>query len=162
ARCSTRASSSSGRSTSPRNLRPTPQCPRSPDDSQSTGFDYYSSLVAYGPLVTTALQAAKTAADEGRSIEVIDLRSISPLDVDTVAESVQRTGRLIVTHEAPVFLGVGAEIAARITERCFFHLEAPVARVGGFTLPYPPAKLEEHFLPDVDRILDAVDRTFAA
>ncbi|MCZ9330320.1 alpha-ketoacid dehydrogenase subunit beta [Nocardia farcinica] len=121
-----------------------------------------ATLVAYGPLVTTALQAAKTAADEGRSIEVIDLRSISPLDVDTVAESVQRTGRLIVTHEAPVFLGVGAEIAARITERCFFHLEAPVARVGGFTLPYPPAKLEEHFLPDVDRILDAVDRTFAA
>ncbi|MFF2109300.1 alpha-ketoacid dehydrogenase subunit beta [Rhodococcus koreensis] len=119
-------------------------------------------VVAYGPLVTTALQAAKVAADEGRSVEVIDLRSISPLDVDTVAASVQRTGRLVVTHEAPVFLGIGAEIAARISERCFYHLEAPVARVGGFTVPYPPAKLEEHFLPDVDRILDAVDRTFTA
>ncbi|ABG95182.1 pyruvate dehydrogenase E1 component beta subunit [Rhodococcus jostii RHA1] len=121
-----------------------------------------ATVVAYGPLVTTALQAAKVAADEGRSIEVIDLRSISPLDVDTVAESVQRTGRLVITHEAPVFLGIGAEIAARISERCFYHLEAPVARVGGFTVPYPPAKLEEHFLPDVDRILDAVDRTFTA
>lgn len=121
-----------------------------------------ATLVAYGPLVTTALKAAEAASGEGRSIEVIDLRSISPLDIDTVAESVQRTGRLIVTHEAPVFLGIGAEIAARITERCFYHLEAPVARVGGFTLPYPPAKIEEHFLPDVDRILDAVDRTFTA
>ncbi|MGM5069265.1 alpha-ketoacid dehydrogenase subunit beta [Rhodococcus qingshengii] len=118
-------------------------------------------LVAYGPLVTTAVQAAKIAAEEGRSIEVIDLRSISPLDVDTVGESVRRTGRLVITHEAPVFLGIGAELAARISERCFFHLEAPVRRVGGFTLPYPPSKLEEHFLPDVDRILDAVDRTFA-
>ncbi|GGG16144.1 pyruvate dehydrogenase E1 component beta subunit [Rhodococcoides trifolii] len=119
-------------------------------------------LLTYGPLVTTALQAAKVAAAEGRSIEVVDLRSISPLDLDTVAESVTRTGRLVVTHEAPVFLGIGAEIAARITERCFFHLEAPVGRVGGFTIPYPPAKLEEFFLPDVDRILDAVDRTFIA
>lgn len=121
-----------------------------------------ATVVAYGPLVTTALQATKVAAGEGRSIEVIDLRSISPLDVDTVAASVQRTGRLVITHEAPVFLGIGAEIAARISERCFYHLEAPVARVGGFTVPYPPAKLEEHFLPDVDRILDAVDRTFTA
>ncbi|MGI5218098.1 alpha-ketoacid dehydrogenase subunit beta [Nocardia sp. CA-290969] len=121
-----------------------------------------ATLLAYGPLVTTALRAAEIAAQEGRSLEVIDLRSISPLDLDTIAESVRRTGRLVITHEAPVFLGIGAEIAARITERCFFHLEAPVERVGGFTLPYPPAKLEEHFLPDADRILDAVDRTFAA
>lgn len=121
-----------------------------------------ATLLAYGPLVTTALQSAKVAADEGRSIEVIDLRSISPLDIDTVAESVRRTGRLIITHEAPVFLGIGAEIAARINERCFYHLEAPIARVGGFTIPYPPAKLENYFLPDVDRILDAVDRTFIA
>lgn len=121
-----------------------------------------ATLLAYGPLVMTTLQSAKVAADEGRSIEVIDLRSISPLDIDTVAESVRRTGRLIIAHEAPVFLGIGAEIAARINERCFYHLEAPVARVGGFTIPYPPAKLEEYFLPDVDRILDAVDRTFTA
>lgn len=121
-----------------------------------------ATLVAYGPLVTTALQAAAVAAEEGRSIEVIDLRSISPLDIDTIAESVSRTGRLVITHEAPVFLGIGAEIAARITERCFYHLEAPVARVGGFAVPYPPAKVEKHFLPDADRILDTIDRTFTA
>ncbi len=118
-----------------------------------------SPSVAYGPLVTTALRAAEAARAEGISIEVIDLRSLSPLDMDTICESVQRTGRLVVTHEAPVFLGIGAEIAARVTERCFYHLEAPVARVGGFALPYPPAKLEEHYLPDIDRMLDAVDTT---
>lgn len=121
-----------------------------------------ATLVAYGPLVTTALQAAKEASQEGVSLEVIDLRSISPLDIDSISESVQRTGRLVIAHEAPVFLGIGAEIAARITERCFYHLEAPVIRVGGFTLPYPPAKLEAHYLPDVNRILDAVDAALAA
>jgi len=121
-----------------------------------------ATLLAYGPMVTTALRAAEVAADEGISLEVIDLRSLSPLDMNTIESSVRKTGRLIVTHEAPVFLGIGAEIAARVTERCFYHLEAPVLRVGGFTIPYPPAKLEEHFLPDVDRILDALDRSFAA
>lgn len=119
-------------------------------------------LVTYGPLVSTALAAAKIAQDEGTSIEVIDLRSLSPIDFDTIVESVTRTRRLVVAHEAPVFLGLGAEIAARITERCFYHLEAPVARVGGFAVPYPPAKLEEHYLPNPDRILDAVDRTLNA
>lgn len=121
-----------------------------------------ATVVAYGPLVTTALAAAKIAAEEGTSIEVIDLRSISPLDLDTVEASVRKTGRLIVTHEASVFMGIGAEIAARISERCFYHLQSPVLRVGGFAIPYPPAKLEEHFLPDPDRILDAVDRAIAA
>ncbi|MFC0452340.1 alpha-ketoacid dehydrogenase subunit beta [Rhodococcus jostii] len=121
-----------------------------------------ATVVAYGPLVTTALAAAKIAAAEGTSIEVIDLRSISPLDLDTVEASVRKTGRLIVTHEASVFMGIGAEIAARISERCFYHLQSPVLRVGGFAIPYPPAKLEEHFLPDPDRILDAVDRAIAA
>ncbi|MGB3697426.1 MAG: alpha-ketoacid dehydrogenase subunit beta [Gordonia sp. (in: high G+C Gram-positive bacteria)] len=116
-------------------------------------------LVVYGPLVTTGLQAAKVAAEEGRSIEVVDLRSISPLDIDTVAESVRKTRRLVIAHEAPVFMGVGAEIAARVMTECFYHLEAPIQRVGGFAMPYPPAKLEQHFLPDVDRILDAVDRS---
>jgi 2-oxoisovalerate dehydrogenase E1 component beta subunit len=101
------------------------------------------------------------AADEGISLEVIDLRSLSPIDFDTIEASVRKTGRLIVAHEASVFLGLGSEIAARISERCFFHLEAPVLRVGGFSIPYPPAKLEEHFLPDADRILDAVDRSLA-
>ncbi len=118
-------------------------------------------IATYGPLVATAVAAAGVAAEEGVSLEVIDLRSLSPLDFDSVEAAVRRTGRLVVVHEASVFLGLGAEIAARITERCFYHLEAPVLRVGGFATPYPAAKLEEHYLPDVDRILDAVDRSLA-
>jgi pyruvate dehydrogenase E1 component beta subunit len=118
-------------------------------------------VAAFGPMVKTALEAAKAAEDEGRSLEVVDLRSLSPLDVDTLAASVEKTGRLVVVHEAPTFLGMGAEIAARVTERCFYHLEAPVLRVGGFNLPYPPSKLEEEYLPDLDRVLDAVDRSLA-
>ncbi|TQN28805.1 pyruvate dehydrogenase E1 component beta subunit [Haloactinospora alba] len=116
-------------------------------------------IVAYGPMVKTALQAAE--ADTERSIEVVDLRSLSPIDYDTVAESVRRTGRLVVTHEAPVNHGLGAEIAAQVTENCFYHLEAPVVRVGGFDTPYPQSRLEEHYLPDLDRVLDGVDRAFA-
>jgi pyruvate dehydrogenase E1 component beta subunit len=118
-------------------------------------------LAAYGPTVKTCLDAASVAAEEGRSIEVVDLRTLSPLDVDTLAASVEKTGRLVVVHEASTFLGVGAEVAARISERCFLHLEAPVIRVGGFNLPYPPSKLEEDFLPDLDRVLDGVDRSLA-
>ncbi|MGB2947972.1 MAG: alpha-ketoacid dehydrogenase subunit beta [Rhodococcus sp. (in: high G+C Gram-positive bacteria)] len=118
-----------------------------------------ATVLAYGPLVATALQAADIAAGEGRSLEVIDLRSLSPLDMDTIAASVRKTGRLVITHEAATFMGIGAEIAARVQDQCFYSLEAPVQRVGGFTVPYPPAKLEEYFLPDADRILDAVDRT---
>lgn len=121
-----------------------------------------ATVVAYGGTVATALTAAKIAAEEGHSLEVIDLRSLSPLDVDTIAESVDKTGRLIVVHEAPVFAGLGAEIAARVTERCFYQLEAPVLRVGGYDIPYPPAKLEKHHLPDPDRILAAVDRCLSA
>ena len=118
-------------------------------------------LAAYGPMVRTALEAATAAAEEGRSLEVVDLRSLSPLDTDTVRESVRKTGRLVVVHEAPVFLGMGAEIAARISEACFYTLEAPVLRVGGYSTPYPPSRLEEHYLPDLDRVLDAVDRSLA-
>ncbi|GAA2384511.1 alpha-ketoacid dehydrogenase subunit beta [Streptomyces glaucosporus] len=118
-------------------------------------------LVAYGPMVKTCLEAAAAAEEEGKSLEVVDLRSISPLDFDTVQESVERTGRLVVVHEAPVFFGSGAELAARITERCFYHLEAPVLRVGGFHAPYPPARLEEEYLPNLDRVLEAVDRALA-
>jgi pyruvate dehydrogenase E1 component beta subunit len=92
---------------------------------------------------------------------VIDLRSLSPLDMATIAASVSRTGRCVVAHEAPVYAGLGAEIAARVTEECFYHLESPVLRAGGFAIPYPPARTEDHYLPDLDRILDAVDRTFA-
>ncbi|MGW5570229.1 alpha-ketoacid dehydrogenase subunit beta [Nocardia thailandica] len=119
-------------------------------------------VAAYGGTVATALAAAKIAAEEGHSLEVVDLRSLSPLDTDTLAESVTKTGRLVIVHEAPVFAGLGAEIAARITERCFYQLEAPVLRVGGYDIPYPPAKLEKHHLPDPDRILAAVDRSLAA
>ena len=126
-------------------------------------------LLSYGPLVRTCVEAAIAARSDGgsasngngRSIEVIDLRSLSPLDMDKINESVRRTGRCVVAHEAPVYSGVGAEIAARVTEACFYHLEAPVLRVGGFATPYPPSRLEEHYLPDLDRILDAVDRTFS-
>ena len=116
-------------------------------------------LLTYGPLVRTCVAAAD--ASGGRSIEVIDLRSLSPLDMATITESVRRTGRCVIAHEAPVYAGLGAEIAARVTEACFYHLEAPVLRVGGFATPYPPSRLEEHYLPDLDRILDAVDRTFS-
>lgn len=120
-----------------------------------------ATIVAYGPLVPVALAAAKAAEEDGRSIEVVDLRSISPIDFDTVTESVRKTGRLIVTHEAPTFGGIGGEIAARVTERAFLSLEAPVIRVGGFHMPYPVAKVEEHYLPDIDKLMDALDRSFA-
>ncbi|MGP3918781.1 alpha-ketoacid dehydrogenase subunit beta [Nonomuraea sp. 10N515B] len=117
-------------------------------------------LLAYGPMVKTCLEAAAAAEEEGRSLEVVDLRSLNPLDEPVVMDSVRRTGRVVVVHEAPVNSGFGAELAARIIEQCFYHLEAPVLRVGGFSTPYPPSKLEEHYLPDLDRVLDAVDRTF--
>ena len=117
-------------------------------------------LLTYGPLVRTCLEAAAAAREEGRSIEVVNLRSLSPVDMATITASVAKTGRCVVAHEAPVYGGLGAEIAARVTQECFYHLEAPVLRVGGFAIPYPPARLEEHHLPDLDRILDAVDRTF--
>jgi 2-oxoisovalerate dehydrogenase E1 component beta subunit len=120
-----------------------------------------ATLLAYGPMVKTCMQAAQAAAEEGKSLEVVDLRSLSPLDVETVTKSVEKTGRVVVVHEAPTFLGMGAEVAATIQEQCFYHLEAPVLRVGGYNLPYPPSKLEEEFLPDLDRVLDAVDRSLA-
>jgi 2-oxoisovalerate dehydrogenase E1 component beta subunit len=115
-------------------------------------------LAAYGPLVPTAMDAAAAAADDGISIEVIDLRSLSPIDFSTVEKSVRKTGRLVVTHEAAQSGGIGAEVAAAVTERCFNWLEAAPVRVTGFDTPYPPAALEEAFLPDLDRLLDAVDR----
>ncbi len=116
-------------------------------------------VAAYGPMVATALEAARIGAEEGTSVEVLDLRSLSPVDFDTLEASVRKTGRLVVVHEAPVFGGMGAEIAARISERCFYSLEAPVRRVGGFATPYPASRLERHFLPDADRILHEVDRS---
>jgi pyruvate dehydrogenase E1 component beta subunit len=111
-------------------------------------------------MVRTCLDAAAAAEEDGRSIEVIDLRTISPLDLDPVYESIRRTGRCVVVHEAPSNLGIGSEVAARVTEKCFYSLEAPVLRVTGFDTPYPASRLEEEYLPDLDRVLDAVDRSF--
>ena len=116
-------------------------------------------LVSYGPMIPTAVQAAEVAAAEGTSIEVIDLRSMSPIDFGTIINSVKKTGRLVVASEASTSFSVSAEIAAKVAELAFYHLEAPVIRVGSFDVPYPPAKLEELFLPDADRILEAVDRS---
>ena len=117
-----------------------------------------ATLIAYGPTVATALEAAAAGRDEGYDLEVIDLRSLAPFDDATVCASVRRTGRAVVVHEASVFGGYGAEVAARVTERCFHHLEAPVLRVGGLDIPYPPPHLESHHVPDAERILDAVAR----
>jgi pyruvate dehydrogenase E1 component beta subunit len=110
-------------------------------------------------MVKTCAEAAAAAREEGRSLEVIDLRSLSPLDIGSITAAVRRTGRCVIVHEAPVTAGLGAEIAARVTEECFYQLEAPVLRVGGFSTPYPPSRLEDHYLPDLDRVLDAVDRS---
>ncbi|MFB0834889.1 alpha-ketoacid dehydrogenase subunit beta [Arthrobacter halodurans] len=116
-----------------------------------------ATLIAYGPSVPTALAAAAAAAEEGRSIEVIDVRSIVPFDDETVCASVRKTGRAVVVAETPGFASVASEIVARVQERCFHSLAAPVLRVTGFDVPFPAPKLEHHFLPSVDRILDAVD-----
>ncbi|GAA2331781.1 alpha-ketoacid dehydrogenase subunit beta [Streptomyces cuspidosporus] len=118
-------------------------------------------VVAYGPMVAPALEAAEVADAEGRSVEVIDLRSLAPLDTATVVDSVRRTGRLIVTHEAPLTHGLGAELAARVQDEAFYALEAPVIRVTGYDTPYPPSRLEEGWLPGPDRILAAVDRSLS-
>jgi 2-oxoisovalerate dehydrogenase E1 component beta subunit len=118
-----------------------------------------ATLITYGPSLPVCLQAAEAAArDEGWDLEVIDLRSLVPFDEDTVVQSVRRTGRAVVVHESTGFAGPGGELAARISERCFHYLEAPVLRVSGFDIPYPPPMLERHHLPDVDRVLDAVSR----
>lgn len=119
----------------------------------------HATVIAYGPMVRTCVEAALVAAQEGVELEVIDLRSLSPLDEATIIASVKRTGRAIVVHEAARSLGMGAEIAARLQEHCLYELEAPVLRVTGYDLPYPPSRVEEGYLPDLDRILDAVDRT---
>ena len=120
-----------------------------------------ATLLTYGPMVRTCVEAAVAAAEEGRNLEVIDLRSLSPLDDAAVFASVKRTGRAVVVHEAVGTLGIGAELAARIQAECFYELQAPVLRVTGYDLPYPPSRVEEGYLPDLDRVLDAVDRSLA-
>ncbi|WP_432559466.1 alpha-ketoacid dehydrogenase subunit beta [Granulicoccus sp. GXG6511] len=118
-------------------------------------------LLCYGPMVKTCLAAADAAQEEGRSLEVVDLRTLSPLDMATIVASVHKTSRAVVVHEAQVSYGLGAEVAARLSEQCFYDMESPVLRVGGYDVPYPPSRVEEEYLPDLDRILDAVDRSFA-
>jgi 2-oxoisovalerate dehydrogenase E1 component beta subunit len=118
-------------------------------------------LITYGPSVRTCLEAAAAAEADGHNIEIVDLRALSPIDWDTVFASVRKTEHAIVVSEAPVFASLAGEIAARISERCFYSLEAPVLRVGGSSTPYPTSRIEEEFLPDLDRILDAVDRSLA-
>ncbi|CAN5817934.1 alpha-ketoacid dehydrogenase subunit beta [soil metagenome] len=120
-----------------------------------------ATLISYGPTVATCLEAAEAAADEGWDLQVIDVRSLVPLDIATLVAAVERTGRAIVVHEASVFGGMGAEIAAELLERAFYSLEAPVLRVGGFDIPYPASQLEHYHLPDIDRILDTVERSVA-
>lgn len=124
-----------------------------------TGTD--ATIVAWAGMVSVALRAAELAAEEGRSLEVVDLRSLSPVDYGPVIASVQKTGRLIIAQEAPSNVSVGSEVAATVAEKAFYSLEAPVMRVAGFDVPFPPTKLEELYLPDADRILEAVDRALA-
>lgn len=118
-------------------------------------------LVGHGAMVTTLLQAAALAEGEGTSCEVIDIRSLSPVDYGPILDSVRRTGRMVYAQEAPGFTSFASEVAATVMERAFYTLEAPVLRVSAFDAPFPPAKLEGVYLPDADRILEAVDRTLA-
>jgi pyruvate dehydrogenase E1 component beta subunit len=118
-------------------------------------------LAGYGPMVRTCLDAAAAAAEDGHDLEVIDLRTLSPLDLAPVFDAVRRTGRLVVVAEAPSEVSVASEVAARVQEECFHSLEAPVLRVTGFDTPYPPSRCEDDYLPDLDRVLDAVDRALA-
>lgn len=113
-------------------------------------------VIAYGAMVTRCLEAADVLSAEGIEVSVVDLRSLVPLDVEAIGEAVRATGRAVVVHEAPLTLGMGAEIVARIVEEAFDHLEAPVARVTGPDVPYPPASLEQRYLPSVERISTAV------
>jgi 2-oxoisovalerate dehydrogenase E1 component beta subunit len=118
-----------------------------------------ATLIAYGPMVKVCMDAATAAEQDGRRLEVIDLRTLSPLDLPPVLASVEKTGRAIVVHEAPSECSLSSELSARITERLFYSLEAPVLRVTGFDTPYPPSRVEEDYLPDLDRVLAAVDRS---
>ena len=118
-------------------------------------------LISYGPTVATALQAARFASEDGVSMEVIDMRTLSPIDMATIERSVRKTGRAIVVHEAPGSGGLGGEIGQRLMETCFAQLKAPVLRVTGYDTPYPPSRVEENYLPDADRILDALEKVMS-
>ncbi|MBK7820184.1 MAG: alpha-ketoacid dehydrogenase subunit beta [Tessaracoccus sp.] len=126
-----------------------------------TRYGTDATLLCYGPMVKTCLDAAAVAAEEGTSLEVVDLRTLNPIDWVTIQSSVRRTRRAIVVHEAPRTLGIGSEIAAKLHEDLFYVMESPVMRVTGYDMPYPPARVEEEYLPSVDRILDTVDQSLA-
>ncbi|NRD27836.1 alpha-ketoacid dehydrogenase subunit beta [Frigoribacterium sp. VKM Ac-2836] len=136
-----------------------PQAPLHASRVVRTGTEV--TLLGHGAMVSVLLQAAEIAAAEGVSAEVVDLRSLSPVDYGPILESVRKTGRLVVAQEAPGFVSVGSEIAATVAEKAFYSLQAPVLRVSGFDTPFPPAKLETQYLPDADRVLEAVDRALA-
>jgi len=119
-----------------------------------------ATLLAWGPQVATALAAAEAGVEDGYDLQVLDIRGLSPLDMTAIADAVKSTGRAVIVHEASTFAGFGAEVSAGLMEHAFLSLEAPVQRVGGYHMPYPPSRLEEDYLPSVDRILDAVDETF--
>jgi pyruvate dehydrogenase E1 component beta subunit len=140
---------------------PSAAAPRSLWDAQVVRSGSEVTLLTYGPSVKVCLEAAAAAETEGRDIEVVDLRSLSPIDWETVIASVRKTRHAIVVSEAPVYASLASEIAARISEKCFYELESPVLRVCGFSTPYPTSRIEEDYLPDLDRILDAVDRSLA-
>jgi len=145
--------------------------PKGPVDLDHSGMPLHASrvirpgtdvtVVGHGAMISTLLQAADIAAGEGTSLEVVDLRSLSPIDYGPLLDSVQRTGRLVVAQEAYGFVSVGSEIAATVAERAFYSLEAPVLRVSAFDTPFPPAALESEYLPSPDRVLEAVDRALA-
>ena len=139
----------------------TGSAPRSLWDAEVVRPGSEVTLLTYGPSVKVCLEAAAAAETEGRDIEVVDLRSLSPIDWDTVIASVRKTQHAIVVSEAPVYTSLASEVAARISEKCFYELESPVLRVCGFSTPYPTSRIEEDYLPDLDRILDAVDRSLA-
>ncbi len=113
-------------------------------------------LISYGPTVAVALKTAELAEEEDLSVEVIDLRSLSPFDDETVGASVRKTSRAVVIHEAAQFGGYGAEVAARVTEREFYHLAAPILRITGADIPFPAPLLEKYYLPTPERILNAM------
>lgn len=135
--------------------------PRGVHEAEVIRAGEHITLIGYGAMVSTLLDVAKVAESEGISAEVINLRSLSPIDWEIVVSSAVKTGRVVVAQEAPGTVSVGSEIAATLAERAFYSLEAPVLRVSGFDTPFPPAQLEGRYLPNVDRILDAVDRSLA-
>jgi 2-oxoisovalerate dehydrogenase E1 component beta subunit len=121
----------------------------------------HATLVAWGGMVARCLQVAEAAAEDGVELEVLDLRTLVPLDLESLAGAARKTGRVVVVHEAPMTAGFGAEVVARVVEECFEYLEAPVLRVTGYDIPYPPAKVEEHYLPSVDRILITLQKVLS-